>query len=85
MSYWDQSVFMFTSFCFSAFAIKLLMSEEVSDDKTQPSSKSEDGEVTADVRESDREISQQPHAIATYVTETGGSCISKLVYWFSMV
>ncbi|CAA7018583.1 unnamed protein product [Microthlaspi erraticum] len=53
----------------SPFTRKLLMIEEVSDDKTEPSSlKSEDGEVTADViMESDREIKEQPDD----VNETG--------------
>ncbi|ESQ38275.1 hypothetical protein EUTSA_v10029375mg, partial [Eutrema salsugineum] len=56
----------------SPFANKLLMMEreEISDGKTEPSSKSEDGEVTltvtADVQESDSEIRQQPD-----VNETG--------------
>ncbi|VYS62373.1 unnamed protein product [Arabidopsis thaliana] len=50
----------------SPFAMKLLMIEEVYDEKTESLSKSEDGEVTVEVRESDREIPQQPD-----VNETG--------------
>ncbi|XP_023636815.1 uncharacterized protein LOC17883465 isoform X2 [Capsella rubella] len=51
----------------SPFAVKLFMREEVlSEEKTKPLSKSQDVEVTVDVQESDREISQQPH-----VNETG--------------
>ena len=46
--------------------MKLLMIEEVYDEKTESLSKSEDGEVTVEVRESDREIPQQPD-----VNETG--------------
>ncbi|KAH0858596.1 hypothetical protein HID58_086857 [Brassica napus] len=49
----------------SPFAIKLLMMrEEVSDEKTEPLSKSED------VRESDIDISQDQHCLATDVNET---------------
>ncbi|AEE83080.1 Cell cycle regulated microtubule associated protein [Arabidopsis thaliana] len=50
----------------SPFAMKLLMIEEVYDEKTESLSKSEDGEVTVEVQESDREIPQQPD-----VNETG--------------
>ena len=52
--------------CLLAFAIKLLMMrEEVSDEKTEPLSKSEDD------RESDIDISQDQHCLATDVNETG--------------
>lgn len=63
------------------------MIEEVSDDKTEPcSSKSEDGEVAADVMESDRDIREQPDD----VNETGENTLdlySKLtrqVYVFDL-
>ncbi|XP_018454809.1 protein TPX2 isoform X3 [Raphanus sativus] len=52
----------------SPFAIKLLMMrEEVSNEKTEPLLKSEDVEVTEDVRESDIDTS---HCVATDVNET---------------
>ncbi|KAJ0264824.1 hypothetical protein HA466_0012250 [Hirschfeldia incana] len=57
----------------SPFAIKLLMMrEEVSNEKTEPLSKSED------VRESDVDISQDQHCLATNVNETANEMKSGL-------
>lgn len=56
---------------FPAFVTKLLLREEVSDDKTEASMKSEDEEVAADVCEKDREIYQRPD-----LNKTGKSIMS---------
>ncbi|KFK31947.1 hypothetical protein AALP_AA6G180300 [Arabis alpina] len=61
----------------SPFVIKLLMREEVSDAKTEHSSKSEVGEVAVDVLDSDREIKQQLD-----VNETGNGMTSSGVFNF---
>lgn len=54
---------------FSAFVTKLLLKEDVSDDK---STKSDDEEVAADVCDKDnREIFQRSNSLATDLNKTG--------------
>ncbi|KAL1201656.1 Protein TPX2 [Cardamine amara subsp. amara] len=55
----------------SPFVTKLLLREEVSDDKTEASTRSEDEEVVADVCDKDREIFQHPKSLATDWNKTG--------------
>jgi len=62
--------------CVSAFVTKLLLREEVYDDKTEASTRSEDEEVVADVCDKYKGTFQQPNHLATDFNKTGEFIIS---------
>ncbi|EOA17867.1 hypothetical protein CARUB_v10006272mg [Capsella rubella] len=59
------------SYAPSPFVTKLLLREEVYDDKTEASTRSEDEEVAADVCDKDKRIFQQRNHLATDLNKTG--------------
>ena len=62
--------------CVSAFVTKLLLREDVYDDKTEASTRSEDEEVVADVCDKYKGIFPQPNHLATDFNKTGEFIIS---------
>lgn len=63
---------------FSAFVTKLLLREEVYDDKTEASARSEEEEVAADVCDKYKGMFQQPNQLATDFNKTGEDIMSGL-------